>query len=430
MKKKFINLREECPEQFWGTLCHTLLEESVRLLCDKDYLSFVDDAHIKFRKKKEVDQQFPYHLGRRIEPEGFNFRFFIQMTAQTENEINNPMPIITGVLSFPEENYYTFHVHNNDNGVNEVDIFPPHFIDQYAHRAPQNGNERESYNVPDSWPRKTSTQNEEEVYQDLFTLVGMFFGHNKMNYLCKNNSALSRKKQKEDKDGIVTLWMDGISYCDHYCYENTDIWLHKTFLPYFNDESTIDDDCIGEDQFKSIAPDLNTLFKDASVLFPYQYKSEPISSMEMFDLHKSRGISLKEVCIDDIQNYAWKFFDFFEKQGYITIKRDCKEPPRFTSEKQNKAKQILSEFCNNTICSVGKEVAQSLLQRWSWLYWELREFESWYTNSGCLEGRNETNELKQLRIKRGTYMVVGIKKEAAILSKVYTKMDKLLFNNY
>ncbi|MBR0072791.1 MAG: hypothetical protein IJP95_03045, partial [Bacteroidales bacterium] len=97
------------------------------------------------------------------------------MTAQHECEIQAPRPIITGILAIPGDSYYTLHIHDDGTGVDEVDIFCPHFIERYACRSYRLDTDMD---LPKEWEhRKKLPKTEdfrEEEFLTLFNFVGKF----------------------------------------------------------------------------------------------------------------------------------------------------------------------------------------------------------------------------------------------------------------
>lgn len=273
INKELFSLREANPDKFWGEISNILLEEykSVKFQKELGQLAYlaIDD----FRKKKDGGAKLPYHIGYLLDEEWLQFRYFVQMIAQDDSQRDFcPVPIIVGVLPFPNESFYSFHIHDDGLGKNEIDVFVPHVIEQYARRAYRLETD---IKLPNTWHTDKGKFKEKE-FDNLFKFVGKFFARNKINRLGQDKAAYSIEEQEKNKskDWIYCLWMDGMTYCDSFnasCNEYPHVLLHKTFVPYAKDDSVKDDTCIGDDQMKAIAPNFLKLLKDANHYFPVQY---------------------------------------------------------------------------------------------------------------------------------------------------------------
>ena len=425
MKKinEIFSYKESDPEKFWNDLTSLLLEEYKSTTFAEELKSVMSGAYVCFLSKKSNGEKLPYHLGYYVQSNELQFRYFVQVTAQSENEIEYPMPIITGILPFPGEQCYTFHIHDNGQGEDVVDVFAPHMIDHYARRAYRLPND---LSMPNTW-HKDKRQPDEFDFNDkevkkLFMLFGKFFARNKINVLCKNDKALSINEQGIDSDDYECLWMDGLTYCKPFC--NKKVWLHKTFVPYFRDASVKDDSYLSEDQLKAIAADLNNLFKKASQYFPIQYKTSGLDWTKIIIIHHWIGQSLNSVI--NVQERVWPFFERWGKMGLISITGN--EPPKFTYKEIQTAKATLEDIDN---CDIKESnLAQSVLVVWANLWWHLRDFENWYEENGRLNVLNEHESLQTIRLMRGMNLRDVILFEADLLSKSYESevMKNLLPN--
>lgn len=285
INKELFSLREANPDKFWGDISNILLEEykSVKFQKELGQLAYlaIDD----FRKKKDGGAKLPYHIGYLLDEEGLQFRYFVQMIAQDDSQRDFcPVPIIVGVLPFPNESFYSFHIHDDGLRKNEIDVFVPHVMEQYARRAYRLETDIEMPNTYNKYNKN--------AFDNLFKFVGKFFARNKINRLGQDMAAYSIEEQvkNKSKDWIYCLWMDGMTYCDSFntsCNEYPHVLLHKTFVPYAKDDSVKDDTCIGDDQRIAIAPKLLQLLKDANRYFPIQY-----GTPDLFFLIKMLEMSL------------------------------------------------------------------------------------------------------------------------------------------
>ena len=148
-----FSLKTENPEKFWGELSNILIEE----YRSEDFLEvlsgYLCDASELFLQWKSDGEKFPFHSRYCVEDERFKFRYFIQIIAQEDAQINFPIPIITGVLPFPGESYYLFNIGDEIPDINrfEIDVFTPHVIDQYARRAYRLESD---IDLPNTWHHK------------------------------------------------------------------------------------------------------------------------------------------------------------------------------------------------------------------------------------------------------------------------------------
>ena len=287
INNELFSLRESTPNKFWGEFASILLEEYK----SEDFKNSLAELFVlaldDFRKKKESGDRMPYNIGYLIDKEELEFRYFVQMTAQDESQRDyEPMPLISAVRHFPNESYYVFNIHDDGFGHNEIDVFNPHLIDQYARRAYRLDGDIE---LPNTWHyNKQPAEGEvfkKKEFDNLLKFVGKFFARNKINRLGQGKEAYSIEEQKENKskDWVYCLWIDGLTYCKSFNPSNseyTHVLLHKTFVPYAKDDSVKDDTCIGEDQRKAIAPKLLKLLKDAQSYFPNQYYNTGIVCLQ------------------------------------------------------------------------------------------------------------------------------------------------------
>lgn len=429
INNELFSLRETNPDKFWGEISNILLEEyrSVKFQRKLEQLSYlaIDD----FRKKKDCGAKIPYHIGYCIDDEGFRFHYFVHMIAQNEFQRDyRPKSIIVGVFPFPNESFYSFRI--NDDGLckNEIDVFVPHMIDQYARRAYRLETDIE---LPNTWHTDKGKFREKE-FDNLFKIVGKFFARNKIKQSGHNKAAYSIEEQEKNKskDWAYCLWMDGMTYCYSFnasCNEYPHVLLHKTFVPYWKDDSVKDDRCIGEDQLKAITIDLNKLFNRAEKEFPQQYDCFDLNGYEYVITHHKIGETLNIGHITHIQNAAMKLLLDFEKKNVIHI--DKNNVPKYPYKEINNAKEILKILCDNKFSTKECEIAESILCVSACLWWHIRSFEEWYNESGKFKNLDDESVLKIIRLMRGKNLVDTIISETDLLAKTCECLNSKMFNN-
>jgi hypothetical protein len=426
MKKinEIFSYKESDPEKFWNDLTSLLLEEYKSTTFAEELKSVMSGAYVCFLSKKSKGDKFPYHVGYYVQSNELQFRYFVQMTALNEYEIEHPMPIITGIYPFPGEQCYTFHIHDNGQGEDVVDVFAPHMIDHYARRAYRLPND---LSMPNTW-HKDKRQPDEFDFNDkevkkLFMLVGKFFARNKINngpFL--NEKVLSHNEQESSSNNYFCLWMDGLTYCVPFCKEK--IWLHKTFLPYFKDESVNDDAYLGEDQLQAIKPYLEALFKIASQSFPNQYIT-PYFDVNMYN-YVYEGIYDLIIPTLEVLKATGGCFSILTRKGYIQNGKIQKYPLKKIIEATNTLNRVVNgnlEYCDN------KMIAESFLIVWSCLCLNFQEFKEWYLENEPKKILKRT-EYYLIVLMRGMYLQEIILSEANLLSKAYESeiMKNLLSN--
>lgn len=400
------------PERFWREITNALLEEYK----SEKFLSILRELlGIEFLKQKEESKQLPYHMAYYLQDAELQFRYFVQVLAQNENEM--PLPIITGILPFSGEQCYTFHIHHDGNGCEEVDVFVPHMIDRYARRAyllPTN------LPIPKTW-HKEKRQRDEVAFNDkeikrLFYIVGKFFAHNKISRLCKNEKALSFREQGISQDDCICLWMDGLTYCKPFC--NNRVWLHKTFVPYWNDATTKDEASINNDQLQAISKDLNILFSEAKKTSP-QYKDGNLSELQYMELCRKLWHSLKDeptTSISEIQDSSFDIINECEKLGFIKVNRKTSTPPTFSHKEISETIDFITNLdVESNKCDI-KELAKHLLVCWSTLWWSMRAFDEWDTEAA--KHISDEEGLLVIMLKRGVDIRDKILNLRDLLSKL------------
>lgn len=385
-------------------------------------------AFFTFAEKREKGDALPYHWGYWPEVSNSQFRWFIQMTAQHEHEIQAPMPIITGILAIPGDSYYTLHIHNDGTGVDEVDILCPHFIERYACRSYRLDTDMD---LPKEWEhRKKLPKTEdfrEEEFLTLFNFVGKFFGRNKLNRLTNIREVLSRKEQERGSTDFTCLWMDGVSYCTPLCNEK--VWLHKNFVPYFRDETLAYDTELRDDQLRAIAPLLGKLFTEAHEKFPHQYP--PLVNKDSY-LTEIMGVGVifraMTPEIVQIQDAVLEILRYFKDKGYIELEDNV---PFVTGEELLRASLSMDELLKKeTLDEEGKRLfAASAKCIWASHYERLREYERWHVEAERKTVLSEEAIFLLKRLIRGKYICENVIKETALLKKCCEIANKLFANN-
>lgn len=425
---ELIPIRKSNPNKFWGEISSCLMEEYHGEAFAMALRDVATQAFITFAEKCEKGDKLPYHWGYWPEVPNSQFRWFIQMTAQHEHEIQAPMPIITGILAIPDDSYYTLHIHNDGTGANEVDIFCPHFIERYASRSYRLDTDM---NLPKEWKHreklpKTETFEEEE-FLTLFNFVGKFFGRNKLNRLTNIREALSKKKQEEGSSDFTCLWMDGVSYCTPLCNEK--VWLHKNFVPYFRDETLADDSELRDDQLRAIATPFVQLFNEAHQKYPHQYP--PLINKNTYLQERIKiGILFAPLGaeIKLIQDAVLNKLLYFKDKGYIVLEDNV---PFVTGIEHLKATTSIEELLKKeTLYEEDKRLfATSAKCIWASHYQRLREFEAWYEESGRIAVLSEQPIFLMRRLMRGQYICKNVIAETGLLNKCCEVANKLFDNN-
>lgn len=266
--QEHFKLRKTNPNEFWKGLVEQINKEYWEIGIDEQYREITQNCVFRFIEKQRQREKFPYHIGYFLDPiPNYLFRFFVNYFATCDAEIIFPKPVITGVIPFPNETYYTIHIHADsvklDLKEEEFDIFTPHFIDQYARRSFKLPTDIQ---MPQTWHHKRIKDFEDDKnakdLKNLFYFIGKFFARNKLNRLYKCDGALSEEERKENVENkYVCLWMDGISYCEQYV--NQKVWIQKTFLSY---------EQLKPDQWRAIIPDFAILCEIAHQQYPSQYE--------------------------------------------------------------------------------------------------------------------------------------------------------------
>jgi len=251
--------------------------------------------------------------------------------------------------------------------------------------------------MPNTWHKEKMTSNavdfNEKEVERLFRFVGKFFARNKLNRLCKNENDMSLKEQETSPDDHVCLWMDGVIYCKPFCKGN--VWLHKTFVPYWKDASAKDDTYLSEYQLESIAGDLDELMKEASMRFPAQYGNRMIPAIQ----DKSRGV-----------------IDLLEHKGFIKVDWNLPQPPKFPSKDLCKTKTFIETMNVDAPNRSMSELASNALQMWSSLWWHMREFDDWDTEAVKLVDKNAARRM--ICLMHGLNVHKTIIGEVNLLSKL------------
>lgn len=425
---ELLPIRKSDPNKFWGEISSCLMEEYYGEEFATALRDVATQAFITFAEKCEKGDKLPYHWGYWPEVPNSHFRWFIQMTAQHENEIQAPMPIITGILAIPGDSYYTLHIHNDGTGVNEVDIFCPHFIERYASRSYRLDTDIE---LPKEWrykkQPKTFERFNEKEFLGLFNFVGKFFGRNKMNRLTNIRKALSETERDKGSTDFTCLWMDGVSYCTPLCNEK--VWLHKTFVPYFRDETLADKTELEDDQLRAIAPLFEQLFTDAHQKHSHQYP--PMVNKDTY-LKEIMGVGVffKTMTpkIVQTQETVREKLLYFKDMGYIVLEDKM---PSVTGEDHLKASSSLEELLEKETrdeedIRIFGATAKCI---WASHYQRLREFEAWYEESGRLAVLSEEPIFLMRRLMRGRYICKNVIAETGLLNKCCEVASKLFDNN-
>lgn len=413
---ELFSIKESEPDKFWGELSNVLLDERRGDKFLELLQGLTIKAHVAFLAKKGEHVKLPYHIGYCLQDDSLQFRYFVQMIAQSDEEVVVPKPIITGILPFPNERCYTFRMHDNGQGQNEVDVFVPHMIDRYAKRSYRMPDD---IDMPNTWHKEKRTSNavdfNEKEVERLFRFVGKFFARNKLNRLCKNENAMSLKEQETSPDDHVCLWMDGVTYCKPFCKGN--VWLHKTFVPYWKDASAKDDVYLGEDQLESIAGDLDELMKEASMRFPAQYGMMELSILDYIKYCHSLWHSIGDNrMIPAIQDKSRGVIDLLEHKGFIKVDWNLPQPPKFPSKDLCKTKTFIETMNVDAPNRSMSELASNALQMWSSLWWHMREFDDWDTEAVKLVDKNAARRM--ICLMHGLNVHKTIIGEVNLLSKL------------
>ena len=425
---ELLPIRESDPNKFWGGISSCLMEEYHGEAFATVLRDVATQAFITFAEKRERRDELPYHWGYWPEVPNSQFRWFIQMTAQHEHEIQAPMPIITGILAIPDDSYYTLHIHDEGTGTNEVDIFCPHFIERYASRSYRLDTDMD---LPKEWKHrkklpKTETFEEEE-FLTLYNFVGKFFGRNKLNRLTNIREALSKKEQEKGSTDFTCLWMDGVSYGLPFC--NDKVRLHKNFVPYFRDETLADDTELRDDQLRAIATPFVQLFTEAHEKYPHQYP--PLVNKDTYLTEIMRvGVIFRAMTpeIVQIQDAVLENLCYFKDKGYIELEDNV---PFVTGEELLRASLSMDELLKKeTLDEEGKRLfAASAKCIWASHYQRLREFEAWYEESGRIAVLSEQPIFLMRRLMRGQYICKNVIAETGLLKKSCEVANKLFDNN-
>lgn len=261
--KDIIHLKETEPDRFWFSFFKQALED-IRNPRFKDYLDYSYYESLRdFLGKKKASVPYPYHrLHIPLEIDIDELNYVIQWFAMSDYQLYH---VLTGLIALPLSSFYTFHLHADFefSGECEMDVFTPHFFARYAEK---------SYRVDTDIPlpntlhftkyRDDSMAPSIKDFQKFAKFIGKFFGRNKTNRLCENLSSVIADNEK-DKNQLVCLWCDGLSYCVPYA--NGKVILHKTFVPYSE---------LKESQLRDILPELLMQIKMCCEMFPSQYGSK------------------------------------------------------------------------------------------------------------------------------------------------------------
>lgn len=264
--KDIIHLKENEPDKFWSAFYEQALDDYMSPssefsnLQDYAYLDSIAD----FKQKRASLVPYPYHrlhIPMDVKPE--ELTYVIQWFAMSDYDYDL-YPVVTGLVPFPNSSYYTFHLHADGDSPlsNGLDVFTPHFFARYAERAHRLETDLPLPNTLHFTKQKEDCLDpSQKDFQKFAKFIGKFFGRNKLNRLCDNLDSVIADDEK-DKNQLVCLWCDGLSFCVPYAERK--VLLHKTFVSYAD---------LKDSQIDSVAPELFKHILACCERFPSQYGS-------------------------------------------------------------------------------------------------------------------------------------------------------------
>ena len=420
-----FRLKDSNPNEFWGIIFSVIFEE-----CESDSFRIALDGLLqvvksKFRSHFTKNVKFPYGCWERLLVNESDFLYFVYVFAGSEETIESPEIRIVGVLPFPD-NYYSFIISNN----REIDVLIPHLMDKYARRSCRNTGE---IIMPNTFyhPNLNSVRDDEKekMLNKLFRLLGKFMFNNMINFFGDSKDVYSfdeQQKRANSSNWPYCLWMDGMTFYDTV-FQNGDkevVRLHRTYLPYFPDSSVADDfSFVKDNQLKVISSHLEILFKNASTRYPTLYNYIGINPLVYSLIHREIGNVIESVYPIFVRSN--KLLRSFEKEGFISIDENLKQPPKKRYKEVNAAEKVLDTFCESTIqnedLDYKAEVAEALLTIISRVYWLMEESKTWYRDSGKIQCLKEGTVTKSLRLMYGISLKERIQDEVVFLKKVIEK---------
>lgn len=386
INKEVISLQNDDPHK-WGELSIILVKEYESESFKQALAECLCSVVPKFKQKRENNDPFPYHYAELIEREDFYFHYFVQVIAPNDSTIDNPLPIICGVLHFPqiftkkgEPSYYVFHILGKDPRISkfEIDVFAPHFFNRYARRSPKM---EEDLDMPNTFHSK---KNKETELHNLFLFVGKFFARNKINRLISKKEAYSEEEQeskenKNRKEWPVALWADGLTYCKTFETDNL-VNLHLTYLPYTGNPACLpnkEEPIIYENQTEAIASDFALFVKEAQMYFPEQY-NDFVLFEKMAEMPIKNAFTICQKC-DKLFQLCRNFIidvsaGILTNEEKVQLNEKYKEPQKYSIEDIDKAKKIVSEHKHFTTSNTEnvKEVFYAFLCVNTCLCWHIK----------------------------------------------------------
>lgn len=252
--KDIIHLKETEPDMFWSAFYEQVCEDN-QSEDFTDYLKYTGLESVQdFEQKLLSRLPYPYHrLLYPTEVKSDELTYVIQWFAMSYYDI---FPVITGLVPFPDSSYYTFHFLGN-----ELDVFTPHFLSRYAERSPRLEADLPLPNTLHFKKHQEGNDPQKKDFVKFAQFIGKFFGRNKINRLSSRLGSVIAHNE-ENKDQLVCLWTDGLSFCIPYA--DGKVFLHTTFLSYTD---------LKRDQIQAILPELFILIEDSCDRFPSQYGS-------------------------------------------------------------------------------------------------------------------------------------------------------------
>lgn len=267
----YLSGQKAGQEIFWSELYKRVMKVTLELRLSEFYRETARTALERFALMEKEGQPYPYHLSfRSSENDVCAECSFILQFFQTEASCSGFNVVETCIIPFPGKQYHVFHIHADGLSPwgEEIDVFTPHFLDQYARRSPKTDAEAK-YGLPKTLHFKKQpevVEHHEKEYMHLFNFLGKFFGRNKINRMMPMPEGWLKNSESTGSD-VLCLWPEGCSCVDNVA--GGKVWLNKTFIPYMpNEEGGV---ALKSDQAQLIIPNLLELLSEAGRLFPNQY---------------------------------------------------------------------------------------------------------------------------------------------------------------
>ena len=225
--KEFASLRNTDPAAFWEKVCEEVGQEW-RTVYSDEWAMFVatrllrDFIHDAWKKDHN---SFPLHAKHDVSLPNSALRLEIHHFADKYDDIAKPecYPFIAYI---PMESDTLYPCILSVDPLENLcfDIFSPHCMSDYSIRMW--GGQFSPKNTPER-------KKEEKIFSrhNSVKWADHFFFHNPIARTCLNKGVLSLAEQQKENKTRVSLWDEGITYCEQF---NNHIVLHKSFVPYIS----------------------------------------------------------------------------------------------------------------------------------------------------------------------------------------------------